>query len=394
MRVSDGQRSSVRATVLLSLALLGCRSVSGTEVSEKLQIFGHLTQAYGESDRGSIQGASEDGSTDLRKVAIQFRWEISERDTAVVQISHERRGNDFLFLEPDAVEIDWAFYEMRPTPTTTLKIGRLNVPLGIYNEVRDVGTLLPFFNLPISFYAGVLNSAETVDGVSVAQSIAPRSDWALDAEIYYGGWDTVRQQVHPDAEFGIANFEARAEDGLGVQLWLNTPIEGLRLGAGALTWALGDPLLPTGGRERWKTYHLSLDASFEKWIFRAEHRRWRFDQDFGAFLGLPMSIPGKGEREGTYVQLGYWATPKIGVFGQVEDTSLGSSVDRLSTLTDLHRDRAVSFNYRFRPDLMLRVEFHSADTRLPIADPDRPMDTIDQELQEIEWAILAFSVSF
>lgn len=380
--------------VLVLLGLLLPRPAAAAEIPEKLQIFGHLTQAYGESSQGSIQGATEEGTTDLRKIAVQFRWEISERDTAVVQLAHERRGNDFLFPEHDEVEIDWAFYEMRPTPTTTLKVGRLNVPLGIYNEVRDVGTLLPFFNLPISFYAGVLDSAETVDGISVAQTIVPRSDWNLETEFYYGGWDTFQQQVKPEEEFGIVNLDARAEDGLGVQLWLNTPIEGLRLGAGALTWLLNGPLSLPGSKDRWKTHHFSLDASFEKWMFRAEHRKWRFDQDFGAFAGLPDSLPGKAEREGFYVQLGVWLTPAIGLFGQFEDTSLRDNLNLFPRLEDFHRDKALSLNYRLRPDLLFRLELHAADTRLPLADPELPPDIIGRGPIEVEWAILAFSVSF
>lgn len=394
MGKSESFLNAPRTGLLIAAILLGSWPSSATEVSEKLQIFGHLTQAYGESDRGSVQGATASGTTDLRKVAVQFRWKVSERDTAVVQISHERRGNDFLFLEPDDVEIDWAFYEMRLLPETTFKIGRLNVPLGIYNEVRDVGTLLPFFNLPISFYAGVLNSAETVDGVSVGHTLFARSDWALETEIYYGGWDTVRQQVDPQQEFGVNSFEARAEDGLGLQLWLSTPIQGLRFGAGALTWLLDDPLTSHGRKDRWLTCHVSLDATFEKWIFRAEHRRFEFDQDFGAFLGLPTALPGEARRKGTYAQLGYWFTPKVGVFAQYEETSLFDSLGLLPELEDLHRDRAASVNYRLRPDVVLRLEFHQADTRLPIADTDTPLDPGGNGPMEVEWAILAFSVSF
>lgn len=389
------ERLGRHAGVAVGVALMSPGVVTSTELSEKLQIFGHLTQAYGETDRGSIGGATEGGTTDLRKVAVQFRWEISERDTAVVQLSHERRGNDVLFPEQDALEIDWAFYEIRPLPATSFKVGRLNVPLGIYNEVRDVGTLLPFFNLPISFYAGVVNSAETVDGVSVAHTFAARTPWSLDAELYYGGWDTFQQQVDPDAEFDVVSLEARAEDGIGVQLWLHTPIEGFRVGAGALTWLLDSPLSRGGpSKDRFDTFHASLDATLERWTFRAEYRKFKFDQDFGAFLGLPVSLPGKAEREGYYAQLGWWPTPKIGLFGQYEETSLGDNLNLLPELDDLHAERAVSVNYRMRTDLLVRVEFHSADTRLPLGDASQAPGTVQQGKMEVEWVIVAFSVSF
>ena len=135
MLESEFTRYAPRAGLLIAALLLGSLPASAAEVSDKLQIFGHLTQAYGESDRGSVQGTTEAGTTDLRKVAVQFRWKVSDRDTAVVQISHERRGNDFLFLEPDAVEIDWAFYEMRLLPETSFKVGTKSSSIDLVTEI-------------------------------------------------------------------------------------------------------------------------------------------------------------------------------------------------------------------------------------------------------------------
>jgi hypothetical protein len=310
-----------------------------------------------------------------------------------VQLSHERFGDDIFSPQDDEVEIDWAFYERRLGPDSMLKVGRLNVPLGIYNEIRDVGTLLPFFNLPISFYSGVLSSAETVDGISVARSFAPRSDWALESEFYLGGWDTFQQQVDLESRFGIVNLEARAEDGTGIQLWLNTPAHGLRLGVGALTWLLDGELSPTGKRDRWKTFHLSIDATGEKWMFRAERRRWEFDQDFGAFLALPISIPGVAQRDGYYIQLGRWISQKIGLFGQFEETGLKDDLEFLPGLEDFHKSLALSLNYRFRPDLLAKIEIHNADTRFPLGAPEVPVG-VGEDPVEVTWMIVGLSVSF
>jgi hypothetical protein len=368
-------------------------SAFAAEVPEELKLFGYLTQAYGTSSKGSIVGTTEGGTTDLRNVAVQFRWEKSERDTVVVQLSHEQRGEDVFSPHGDEVEVDWAFYERQLGEYSELKVGRLNVPLGIYNEIRDVGTLLPFFNLPISFYAGVLSSAETVDGISIARTFAPRSEWALEAELYLGGWDTFQQRVDADSKFGIVNLEARAEDGLGVQLWLETPIKGLRFGVGTLTWLLTGPLTAPETQDRWDTYHASIDASGDRWVFRAERRRWRFDQDFGAFLGLPVSIRGKAQRDGYYVQLGAWLSPEIGIFGQFDHAGLKDNLGLLPELDDFHDDIAVSVNYRFRPDLLLKVEYHTASTRFPLGVPDLQMD-VGADPVDVEWTIVGLSVSF
>jgi hypothetical protein len=370
-------------------------AVSATDPPERVQLFGHLTQAYGESARGSIQGAVDGGTTDLRKIAVQFRWEKSSSDVVVVQLSHERRGGDIFFPEQDELVIDWAFYERRLGPDSSLKVGRLNVPLGIYNEIRDVGTLLPFFNLPISFYAGVLSSAETVDGLSISHTFRPRSAWALEADLYLGGWDTFQQRVDPQVRFGIRNLEARAEDGLGVQLWLDTPLHGLRLGAGALTWRLDGPVSTPGTKDRWDSYHVSIDAVRERWMFRAEARHWKFDQDFGRFFGGEgNSMPGQAERDGFYAQAGVWLTSELGLFGQYESTSLGDSLDSpdLPDLVDFHRDTGLSLNYRFRPDLLAKMEFHWSRTQFPLGEPG--FSTAGGPPVDVDWMIVGLSVSF
>ncbi len=375
------------ALVFLGLAF---GSLSAEEPPEKFQMFGYLTQAYGRSSRGSILGTEEHGSTDLGNVALQFRWNKSPRETVVVQLAHERRGDDLFLPKDEDVDIDWAFYERRLGSNTALKVGRLNIPLGIYNEVRDVGTLLPFFSLPISFYPGVLSSAETVDGVSLSHTFAARHEWALDTELYFGGWDTFQQKVSADSEFGLINLNARAEDGLGIQLWLNTPVQGLRLGTGANTWLLEGPVSAMG-KDRWNSYHISVDMAGDGWLFRAETRHWEFDLDFGAFFDLPNSVPGEAQRDGYYLQAGAWVTGKLGLFAQFEKTSIEDDAG-FPSLDDFHEETALSLNYRFDPDLLARIEFHTAETRLPLGRPGGGGAGVGPA--DVDWVIVALSVSF
>ncbi len=375
------------AIVLLGLA---AGPLLAEDPPKQFQVFGYLTQAYGRSSRGSILGTEEDGSTDLGNVALQFRWNKSPRETVVVQLAHERRGDDLFLPKNEDVDIDWAFHERRLGNNTALKIGRLNIPLGIYNEVRDVGTLLPFFSLPISFYPGVLSSAETVDGVSLSHTFCARCEWALDTELYFGGWDTVQQKVNVDSEFGLINLDARAEDGVGVQLWLNTPVQGLRLGAGANTWLLDGPVSAMG-RDRWNSYHLSVDMAGDRWLFRAERRHWEFDQDFGAFFDLPSSLVGEAHRDGFYLQAGAWVTANLGFFAQFEKTSIDDDAG-FPSLDDFHEEAALSVNYRFDPDFLARIEFHTAETRLPLGRPGG--GGVGADPADVDWAIVALSVSF
>jgi len=99
---------------------------------------------------------------------------------------------------------------------------------------------------------------------------------------------------------------------------------------------------------------------------------------------------GTAKRDGYYVQLGVWLTKKIGLFGQYEKTSLDDDLDLLE-LDDFHEDTAASLSYRFRPDLLAKIEFHTAETRFPLG-ISTPM--IGSPPVEVDWAIVGLSVSF
>lgn len=54
-------------------------------------------------------------------------------------------------FEPD-VKLDWAFYERKLGQDTSIRVGRIPQPMGLLNETRYVGTLLPFYRAPYNFY--------------------------------------------------------------------------------------------------------------------------------------------------------------------------------------------------------------------------------------------------
>ena len=151
---------------LLAMVLGASVSVSvvhaqGSGLLSKLTVHGYLTQAYADADFADgllvsphtdelNLGISEDGTFDYRTMAIQFRYEISAKDIMIIQFSSRTLGNSPIESVEDEIELDWAFYERRLGDNTSVKVGRVQIPSGIFNAVRDVGTILPF--LPSGFY--------------------------------------------------------------------------------------------------------------------------------------------------------------------------------------------------------------------------------------------------
>lgn len=368
-------RPSTVGTALVLAILIWPRAARAEDPApatpSKLAVHGYLTQAYAISDGHTILGIPEEGTTDYRTLALQLRYALSDKDTFVVQFSHERFGQSaFAGLKPE-VELDWGFYERRFSDALSLKAGKVQIPLGIYNEVRDVGTLLPFYRPPYNFYGEGAYTSETVDGVLVSYSFAPGSRWSPSVDLYFGGWDLI--EVDPST---TEAFKGRAKDDLGGQVWLETPLKGLRVGGGAARFTLRDQLLaPPAPKVTVKLWHASVDGVFNRFTARGEYEEVRFP-------------PGHYRTGSGHV--GVKIARKLSVNLQADIAHLlyafpvGVTLDR-----SISKDYALGVSYAFRTTLVAKVEAHrTRGLRI-----DEPVDLFGPPLKT-NYAILSFSTSF
>lgn len=367
------EHSLLTAALLMAFcvtpALHAEESSAGGPLS-KLTVHGFLTQGYADAKfakGGFFQptgtelnlGIPEDGTTNYRNLAIQFRYEISPKDTMIIQLSSRALGNSPIQAVEDDVELDWAFYERRLTDQTALKVGRIQVPLGIFNEIRDVGTILPFWRPAFSIYQEGTFTSETVDGLVLSHTFGGESDWSLDVDLYAGEWDLV--EINPlVAQGGAAAVVARAKDVVGAQLWLNTPITGVRFGLGGNTKKIEGGLvnifrLP-GETPRWDDLYASVDVVRDKFVFRTEFKVVQTDTT-AIFLGAEF-VQG-------YYQLGYHINDKVRIYAQHEigNADIKREDFRPFPLTvdvknEFLRDTAIAINYLFSPNLVFKAEHH------------------------------------
>ncbi|HEV8578296.1 MAG TPA: hypothetical protein VGX68_04380 [Thermoanaerobaculia bacterium] len=296
----------------------------------KVTFHGYLTQAYAQSDGHQFLGISEDGTADYRTAALQVRADISRDDAFVVQFSHERFGDSRIEEIKDDVELDWIFYERR-FGDSAVKVGRVQIPFGIYNEVRDVGTLLPFYRPSHNFYGEAAFSSETVDGIVLSHSFSLGKSWGLEADAHYGNWEFTTKN------FVNGTYAVRdVDDSIGAELWLETPVSGLRIGAGAMRYNLQQPT----GEAKWKVWHASLAGDFDRFAFHTEYK----NVDIGT-----------GTAEAGYAHLGVNVTPKLTLNAQQELLYLETRTTRRTKLDD---ETIAGVNYTFHPGLVLKTEHH------------------------------------
>ncbi len=365
------KKLSILLLLLLSAPLLAQEPQDETP-AQKFTVHGYLTQAFAKSDGDQVLGIGDEGTTDYRRAAVLVRFTPSTKDTLVIQLAHRRLGlSPSLAFEPD-VKLDWAFYERRLAENTSVRVGRIPQPLGLQNETRYVGTLLPFYRTPYNFYQEGSFTSETVDGLALRQSISPASSWNAEASAYVGGFSMVEQ-----SDNGLV--KPRAEKTLGGQVWLNTPISGFRVGAGGQRFDLTGTALVSDQKDSWTTYYVSGEYAGSRVKLQSEYRKTMIrdaNVDFKAY----------------YVYGGVNVTSRLSLHAQFDTSSLELSpgTPRAFQVEKYYEDWTGGATFAVRPDVVLKGEYHWSESQLletnirPLGAPSRP----------VNYGIVSMSVSF
>lgn len=378
-------RFTAMATAIVLLAPAALRAQD-----ERLTIHGAASLAYGKSDKLPISGITKDGTSDYRILALQFGYKVSEKDRFVTQLLHRKNGASPLNAITPAIEPVWAFYEHRFDGGSSVKVGRNPLPRGIFNEIRYIGTLLPLYRVGNAVYGETL---EFVDGVVYRTPISLGKSWSLDATAFAGGYDIKAQVPSSSGVSSVVN--ARNENSIGGQLWLKTPIDGVRFGAFVNNYQ-GTPraTLPEASRpKRTTTMLYSADAVFSKAFARAE---------FTSFT--QKKAPNFVDFQSWYVQGGITPTEKLGF---VAEYNAGRNVVRFTNTPipnidlPLNKDLVIGASYKPSVHVAFKLEGHSVkgyqfDTGVPSIIPPTapPLVAKLAPAKKTYFALASVSVSF
>jgi len=323
----------------------------------RLTVHGYLTQGYAVSDGAQFYGITNQGSTDFRYAALQFRYDKNQ-DGFLLQLNGRRLGVSPITNFESSVNVNWMFYERRMENGTQLRIGRVPVPRGIFNEERSIGVLLPFYRVPVIFYDEGAYFSETIDGAVLSHTFHDDKSWSLDAHLYGGGWSLLSYD-QSGATYAIGRV--RAENAVGTQFWLKTPIDGLRFGASAQHY-LWHSIDDTGAlTAKQNVYELqgSMDGNFSRGYLRAETELLHFETD---------------HYYGSYAMAGYKLTRSfsvnvMGEYAYERDWKAGN----YPVSFDWHKTVGVGVNYYFSPSLVFKVENHW-DKGIQVEESASPLD--------------------
>jgi hypothetical protein len=211
--------------------------------------------------------------------------------------------------------------------------------------VRFVGTLMPFYRNGAAVYGETM---EYIDGVVASRSFELSDSWKLEGSAFVGGFDV--RAVLPSST-GSSVIRLRAENSAGTQLWLHTPIDGVRLGAFVNNFMTTPRAsIPEAQRSgRTTTTLFSLDAVRDFGFLRAEQT---------VFAGS--SPAGKSRFDSWYALAG--VTPVERVTLAVEYARANNRINLPAPVEPLSvpvsEDIGVGIAYAFTPGLVFKLEGH------------------------------------
>ena len=214
-----------RAGLGLALGLLAApvSGVSAQEALDRLELHGSLNAAYGRSDSLGVFGIPQKGTSDYRVFTLQGRFALTPKDQIVAQVFNRRLGASPLAGAIADVTMQWAYWQHKEGDFT-VKVGRNPLPRGLLNEVRYIGTVIPFFRPSVELQA---EAFDALDGAVVSYRHQLPLGIGYEQHVFAGGSEN--RQIASTAQ-GQQLRIARTENMFGGQSYLTLPVANAKLG--------------------------------------------------------------------------------------------------------------------------------------------------------------------
>ena len=251
-----------RLASVATLVSVCAASLSAQEIADRITWHASLNAGYGRSSDLPTLGVPVKGTSDYRIFTLQTRHKLNDKDEFVGQLLNRRFGASPLAGAINDVTAQWAYWNHRfdaGDATGNLKVGRTPLPRGLLNEVRYIGSVLPFFRPSMEAYS---DAFDALDGATVSLR-KPLGKFALEGHGFFGGSDW--RSVVSTATGQDVRIQ-RMENYYGSQLYLDVPFANIRLGAHAARMEVRT----STSRGMMTNTFLSAQSQFSRFTLRAE----------------------------------------------------------------------------------------------------------------------------
>ena len=270
-------------------------------------------------------GFDED-STPLGNAAVQLRWSKG-RHSLFGRLEWEDNG--LSPYEESGVNLKVASYGFQLSERLDLQLGRIEVPLGLFNQLRRLGAFHPFSRIASDFYREGGPSTQSVDGAGLRLRL-PRD---VHLDLFWGEYDF--------QEGLTETFDFTAEDVVGGELRFRPRVGAVQLtvGAGYLEYeTTGNAVFPESHHDRYG-YWGFVEVDADRFFLRGEGRVYEASSQpdvppLGTFKSASRFIP-------FYAEAGYKGQ-RLMVGLRYEESTVQSDIEGAFELRQNNRQRTTT----------------------------------------------------
>ena len=395
--------------ILTALILAGVSLSAGTSAFAVelggVDIHGFVSQGLILSDQYNyLANDSKEGSFQYNELGINFGKDLTDKLRLGIQLFSRDVGD----AGNNKITVDWAYGDYRIQDWLGLRAGRIKLPLGLYNETRDIDMLRTNIIMPQSLYPDLLRDTTiAANGAGAYGNIDLSGAGSLDYQAIAG-------QLNIDNESGFekyfnnrgwGQFSATGDSDTDItvsgSLKWNTPIDGLLLGVSALHSTINTPISVTflgnapGENESENTFYTaSAEYTWEDLVITAEYQRYTTDYCIDNPT-MGRITQNEVTSEGYYLQVSYRFTDLFSmgayysVFYEDKDDRDGNG-QQLRKSDGWEKDMTLSLRFDINEYCVFKVEGHRVDGTARVLQQDNPV----QDEEDFYYGVAKVTFSF
>lgn len=390
-------------SVLLFFIGMGVPVEAYDDMQEGVNIHGFISQGYITSgEYNYLADKSEDGSFEYNEMGLNFSKSLTDELRMSVQLFSRDLGD----VANNTINLDYAYGDYRWRDWLGVRIGRIRVPLGLWNEIRDYDMLRPWIVLPQQLYNDMTRDAwVAANGIGLYGNLEAGPVGDFD---YY----LITGIIYPNKDQGYGKYLSNIFGGYGEltsdpdtktmyagSLKWHTPLPGLMLGI----WASKEEITAELAIE-YGTYEYELELETEKIAtgVMAEYS-WNELSLWGEFFkeDKEWAIVGYNDEqklspEGYYIGAAYRFTDWFQLGGYFSfsyaDGNDKNGDDEDPRHKAWQQDIALTLRFDFNEYTVLKLEGHQMDGTGAVLAVDNP----ESDFSEEDWyyGVAKLTISF
>jgi hypothetical protein len=373
--------------IFVTLLLGGFSMMSTPAFAAELggvDIHGFVSQGFLLSNQYNyLTNDSKDGSFQYNELGINFAKALTDNLRLGIQLFSRDLGD----VANNKVTVDWAYGDYRIQDWFGIRAGRIKLPLGLYNETRDVDLLRTSVVMPQSVYNDLLRDTQiAANGASIYGNVDISALGSLEYQFLAG-------QMNIDNDSGYQKYYESRYPGLiltddpdtgisyvGNLRW-NTPVDGWLFGVSAMKSDFDNAVnitaynLDSVQELSTTLFTLSTEFTWEDLVLAAEYQTFEAKSD--------MAVTGHTENtsEGYYVSASYRFSALF-TLGAYYSVFYPNKDDKEGTLLTVksdawEKDLALTLRFDINDYIVFKIEGHSVDGTARVNSTDNEDRTED-----------------